>query len=62
VAVLPEAAGVGGPEAVWGNPSTKGGQEHTFATAKARYVRINLLKNSANSGLHLNEILVFEAK
>jgi len=43
-------------------PSVKGGQEHAFARTAARYVRVNMLKNSANEGLHLNEIMVFEAK
>lgn len=42
--------------------STAEGDNHTFAPVKMRYVRINLLKNSANPGVHLNELLVFEAK
>jgi hypothetical protein len=29
-----------------------GGQEHTFATVKARYVGVNLLKDSPNGGVH----------
>ena len=39
--------------------STAEGVEHKFPPIKARYVRINLLKNSANPGVHLNEIMVF---
>lgn len=43
-------------------PSTEAGETFRFAAQKARYVRIHMLKNSANPGLHLNELLVFEAK
>jgi hexosaminidase len=43
-------------------PSTESGDEHLFPSIKARYVRITLLKNSANSGVHLNELMVFEAR
>jgi lysophospholipase L1-like esterase len=41
--------------------STPGGSEHCFARTEARYVRVNLLKNSANPAQHLNELMVFEA-
>ncbi|MCY2931507.1 MAG: GDSL-type esterase/lipase family protein [Planctomycetota bacterium] len=41
--------------------STAGGSEHCFAPTAARYVRVTMLKNSANIGKHLNEVMVFEA-
>jgi hypothetical protein len=31
----------------------------TFAPVKARYVKVTMLKNSANPGLHLTEVRVF---
>ena len=43
-------------------PSTEAGETFRFPALKARHVRIHMLKNSANPGLHLNELLVFEAK
>lgn len=42
-------------------PSAADGDDHRFAAVHARYVRVNLLKNSANPGVHLNEVMVFEA-
>lgn len=36
------------------------GYEHRIATTKARYLRINMLYNSANPGLHLVEFNAFE--
>ncbi len=42
--------------------STPEGTEHTFDPVKVRYVRVNMLKNSANPGVHLNEIAVFAAE
>jgi hypothetical protein len=39
--------------------STAEGVEHKFSPIQARYVRINLLRNSANPGVHLNEIMIF---
>ena len=42
--------------------STEAGETFNFPALQARYVRINLLKNSANPSLHLNELMVFEAK
>jgi|GEM_PF-7131015 len=42
--------------------STPEGAEHTFAPVKGRYVSVNMLKNSANPGVHLNEIAVFAAE
>jgi len=41
--------------------STEAGETFRFPAIKARYVRITLLKNSANPALHLNELMVFEA-
>lgn len=38
------------------------GNEHKFEPVKVRYVRVNMLKNSANRGVHLNELLVYEAE
>lgn len=43
-------------------PSTLAGDDHKFDAAPARYVRVTMLKNSANPGVHLNEVAVFEAK
>ena len=42
--------------------STKNGFEHNIDPCRARYVRITILKNSVNSGVHLNELMIFEAK
>lgn len=43
-------------------PATKNGEEHNITTVGARYVRINMLVNSANPGVHLNELMVYEAE
>ena len=43
-------------------PSTKEGDEHHFDPIEVRYVRVNMLRNSANPGVHINELMVFEAK
>ena len=43
-------------------PATARGRAHTFAATQARYVRVNMLYNSANSGVHLIEVRVFAAK
>jgi len=43
-------------------PSTGAGEKFRFPALKARHVSIHMLKNSANPGLHMNELLVFEAK
>jgi len=40
--------------------STREGLEHKFNKAHARYVRLNILKNSANPGVHVNELMVYE--
>lgn len=42
--------------------STPEGDEYTFDPVNVRYVRVNMLKNSANAGVHLNEIVILEAK
>ena len=38
------------------------GYESRFVPVEARYVRVNMLKNSANIGTHIVELMVFEAK
>jgi sialate O-acetylesterase len=40
--------------------STETGETVRFPAIKAQFVRVTLLKNSANTALHLNELLVFE--
>ena len=40
-------------------PATQKGDEIRFATMKARYVRVTMLKNSANEGVHLVELRVW---
>lgn len=40
-------------------PSTARGFEHVFEPVDARYVRVRMLSNSANPGVHINELLVF---
>ncbi len=42
--------------------STVAGETFEFPALKAQYIRLTLLKNSANADLHLNELLVLEAK
>lgn len=42
-------------------PAVATGDMHQFAPADARYVRVTMLKNSANPGVHLVEFRVFEA-
>ncbi|MCY2931404.1 MAG: family 20 glycosylhydrolase [Planctomycetota bacterium] len=43
-------------------PAVAEGDSHTFAPTSGRYVRITILKNSANVGVHLVELRAFEAK
>lgn len=43
-------------------PSSPHGDPHPFAPTKGRYLRITMLKNSANLGVHLVELHAFEAK
>jgi len=38
------------------------GYESRFKPVQARCVRVNMLKNSANQGTHIVELMVFEAK
>ncbi len=40
-------------------PATAQGVMHMFKPVKARYVRVEMLKNSANPGVHLVEVMVF---
>ena len=42
--------------------SSQQGYTHVFPQQKARYVKIDMLKNSVNPGVHLNEIMVFPAE
>jgi hypothetical protein len=42
--------------------ATRKGDRFAFDPAEARYVRVNMLYNSANPGVHLHEVRVFEAK
>lgn len=43
-------------------PATAKGYGGKFSKSEARYVRINMLKNSANSFVHIVELIVDEAK
>jgi alpha-N-acetylglucosaminidase len=43
-------------------PATRKGDRLSFKATEARYVRVNMLLNSANNGVHLHEVRVFEAK
>jgi hexosaminidase len=43
-------------------PATAAGHFATFPKADARYVRVNMLKNSANQWVHIIEVIVNEAK
>jgi hypothetical protein len=43
-------------------PPTRKGDLFKFAAIDARFVRVNMLLNSANNGVHLHEVRVFEAK
>ena len=36
--------------------------EHNFDPIQARYVKVNMLNNSANPGVHINELMVYEAE
>jgi hypothetical protein len=40
---------------------TDKGYTHAFEPTKARYVRVNMLKNSDNPAVHIVEFRVFEA-
>ncbi len=41
-------------------PATERGTVHRFAPVRARYVRVTMLKNSANPGMHIVELQAFE--
>lgn len=43
-------------------PASPRGTTHAFEPVLARYVRVNMLFNSANVGVHLYEVKVFRAK
>ncbi len=40
-------------------PANENGRVHGFAPAEARYVRINVLKNSVNEAVHLTELKIY---
>ena len=40
--------------------ASQDGYKHQFTPTEARYVKVTLLKNSANPGLHIVELRVFE--
>ncbi len=40
--------------------SSSSGVEHKFPPTQARYARLIMLRNSANEGVHVNEILLFD--
>ncbi|MCY2925464.1 MAG: discoidin domain-containing protein [Planctomycetota bacterium] len=42
-------------------PGDEKGYTHKFPPVKARYVKVNVLKNSDNPAIHLVEVRVFEA-
>ena len=43
-------------------PATPEGDQHRFSPVEARFVRVNMLKNSAGPEVHLTEVRVFEAE
>ena len=42
-------------------PATRRGKLYTFKATAARYIKVNMLSNSANVGVHLTEVKVFRA-
>ena len=42
--------------------ATEHGYAHTFPPVAARYIRVTMLRNSANPGLHIVELRAYEAK
>jgi len=42
-------------------PGTEKGYTHTFSPVKARYIKVNMLKNSDNPAVHLVEVRAWEA-
>jgi len=43
-------------------PSSYRGYRHQFPSSSARYIRVTMLSNSANIGVHLYEVRVYEGK
>ena len=43
-------------------PATAAGERHVIRPVEARYVRVNMLHNNANEGVHIAEIRVFPPK
>jgi hypothetical protein len=41
--------------------TTEKGEVHGFEPVDARYIRVNMLKNSANPGVHIVEFLAYES-
>ena len=39
-------------------PSTEKGFEHSFKAVNARYVKVTMVSNSANPGVHINELII----
>jgi len=44
------------------DPATEDGYRHEFAATTARYLRVTMLRNSANPGLHVVELRVLPAR
>ena len=44
------------------NPSTPAGDSLDFKPTPARYIRVGMLKNSANAGVHVVEVRAYESK
>ena len=42
--------------------TTDQGYRHTFAPTLARYIRVTMLKNTANSAIHICELRAYPAK
>jgi hypothetical protein len=42
-------------------PAARTGDEFRFSPVRCRFVRVTMLRNSANEGVHLVEVQVFEA-
>ena len=42
-------------------PTTPAGDSLAFKATDARFIRVNMLKNSANQGVHLVEVRAYEA-
>jgi hypothetical protein len=43
-------------------PASKLGYRHSITPVTARYIRVNMLKNSANPGLHIVEVRAYQAE